>query len=64
MTQRSANPIVTNHNYPAGNVTSNKIETFNKWKDFYEKSFTKISWTPENQAELYLFKFSLLQIVF
>lgn len=43
------------------NVTSNKIETFNKWKDFYEKSFTKIPWTPQNQAELYVFKFNKLK---
>ena len=43
------------------NVTPNKIEIFNKWKDFYEKSFTKISWAPENPFGLYEFEFNKLK---
>jgi hypothetical protein len=43
------------------NVTRNKIETFNKWKDFYEKSFDKIFRTQQNQERLYEFKFNKLK---
>ena len=42
------------------NVTHNKIKTFNKWKDFYEKSFEKIFEKQENQGRLYEFKFNEL----
>ena len=43
------------------NVTTNKIDTFNKWKDFYEKSFDKIFNTQKNQERLYEFDFKNLK---
>ena len=42
------------------NVTPNKIEIFNKWKDFYEKSFFTFG-PPENRFGLYEFKFNKLK---
>ncbi len=42
------------------NVTTNKIDTFNKWKVFYEKSFFTFG-APENPFGLYEFDFNKLK---